>query len=201
MRKKTALFILQDLVRRKLLTVQHTTFHLSPYPEVVDPLDVIDAFEAMRYAMSIKTRGMLVSHRHRLSVWTSDPFFEKLFKVLYSNQKLYPVPLDEVVEEGRPLPNLFVSSEKTQVRQIPLVDEPPWPFRFLLELGGMIVCRPKDKREFLESLRQYLNNHPQYRVKVDAKEWETGEVAVYTWWIAHVPDNEIRGNVNVPERS
>jgi hypothetical protein len=137
-----------------------------------------------------------------LDVWCRARLFEKIFGAVFVKQKLFPVERTDNMEgyRGRelPLPALYVGSEKTQVRQIPLARERPWPFRFLLELGGTIVCVPEDRRDFVLEMRQFLNNYPQFEVRVDAKEWPTGEVLVYTWWFRQLPKSERRSNVNVP---
>jgi hypothetical protein len=52
----------------------------------------------------------------------------------------------------------------------------------------------------LEDLRQYLNNHPQYYVKVNAKERPDGTIAIFTYWFEDVPQRLKRGNINVPSK-
>ena len=100
------------------------------------------------------------------------------------------------------LPSLFIGNEKTQIRQIPLVDGPPYPFRFLLELGGMIVLkRPKDPASVTRALRQFLNNHPQYRPRIAVHECPDGTIALYTYYIETARSrHEAKQNLNVPEK-
>src|SRR5690606_37745006 len=110
--------------------------------------------------MSYGPRDFLVSRNFGVEVWTSDRAFEKLFRLLFTLEKKFPE--EGLPAHAAPLPTLFVGAEKTQVRQVPLVTEPPWPFRFLLELGGMVVVKTDDRAAMFRDLRQFLNNHPQY---------------------------------------
>lgn len=100
------------------------------------------------------------------------------------------------------LPSIFIGNEKTQIRQIPLVDGPPYPFRFLLELGGMIVLkRPKDPVSVTMALRQFLNNHPQYRPRIAVHECPDDTIVLYTYYIETAESRrEARQNLNVPEK-
>lgn len=198
----TAVVLLQQLARHELLQVKHTTFYVPPYPQPIHLLDVKECFEALRDTFGLSKTSVMFTHGTGLSVWTSGKFFEKVFKLVFINEKLYPVErtgnLKGDMGREAPLPTLFIGSEKTQVRQIPLAETRPWPFKFLLELGGMIVCRSTNKRDMLLELRQFLNNHPQYKIKVDAKEWPDGSVAIFTWWFEKLPRLERKHNVNVP---
>jgi hypothetical protein len=196
----TALYVLQGLARQEYLSVKHTTFRVEKYPQPVHLLDARECFMALADYMNMRANDYVVTLGHGLEVWTSDRFFEKLFKVIYANEKLYPVERHSRLQTEAPLPALFVGNEKTQVRQIPLVEKPPWPFKFLLELGGMIVVRPVNERDMLLELKQYVNNHPQFRLKVDAKKWPDGSVAIFTWWFEKLPRLERKKNVNVPTR-
>lgn len=181
-----------------------TTFRYPPHPQPYHQRDVKEAFAAIADFARAKKSDILFSMGTGLEVWCRDKLFEQIFKVVFTNQKLYPKGGGGMLEGdmGRenPLPSLFIGAEKTQIRQIPLVDEPPWPFKFLLELGGMIVCRPKNRRKFVRELRQYLNNHPQYEIGIDAKEWPDGSIAVFTYMFNVLSKKEARSNVNVPER-
>lgn len=196
----TAQVLLQYLARQELVKVEDSTFVVDKYPQPVIFADVIDSFRAIQYFVGAKRSELKITSGSRLEAWTSQRLFDILFRTMFVSQRLYPVVRSSRFEGdmGAPLPNLFVGAEKTQVRQIPLVEDPPWPFRFLLELGGMVVCRPRDRLDFLKELRQFLNNHPQFVVKVDVKTWPDGSQAVYTWWFEALSKRrEIRGNVNV----
>lgn len=196
---KTALYLLQTLARERMITVRHTTFVLPNYPQPVNLKDVRHAFESMREYLKFRPRDAIYTEGSGFEAWCSGPFFEKMFDMLFVKQMIWPKAPAESVHGGGPLPNIFVGTEKTQFRQIPLVSEKPWPFRFLLELGGMVVVqRPSDPRDVALELRQFLNNHPQFRVKVSAKEWPDGSIAIFTWWFEHVPKLQRRKNVNVP---
>ena len=155
---------------------------------------------AVADAAGFDQKAMLFSYNHGIEVYCPDRLFEKLFKAIFITEKLYPVSRSDNLEGG-PLPTLFVGSEKTQIRQIPLAETRPWPFKFLLELGGCIVCRPSDERDFVLELKQYLNNHPQYMIKVDAKKWPDGSICVFTYYFATVDKHHRKGNVNVPSRT
>jgi hypothetical protein len=202
MHGSTAAHILRDLARRELLSVRDTTFTYVRYPHPVHPRDVKEAFVALADHLYAKKSDLTVTVGESVDAWTSEKLFEKLFKIIYVDQKLFPVIRSQNLEGFRsdqaPLPSLTVSSEKTQIRQIPLVDVPPWPFRHLLELGGMIVCRPKDRREFLTEMKTYLNNFPQFRMKVHAEEWPTGEILVVTTFFAEMAITHKKENLNVP---
>lgn len=200
MKKNTAVFILQALAKLELISTKLTTFTVARIPQPVDLLDVEVCFRVLRDECGGNREDLFIHHSGvGMTAWTSEELFEKLFKVIFVQQLLYPAVRSDNIEGGGPLPNLFVSSEKTQVRQIPLSEGRPWPFKFLLELGGMIVVKTPEKRDFLLELRQFINNHPQYRIKVDAKEWPTGEVAVFTYWFEKLPHMQRRKNLNVPE--
>lgn len=198
----TALYLLQDLVRQELLSVSETTFRYVRHPQPVHPTDIRVAFLSLAERMNAKKGDVLTTVGETVDVYLEGRLFEKFFKLLYVNQKLFPVSRSDNLEGSRgrenPLPALFVTSEKTQVRQVPLVETRPWPFKFLLELGGMVVCKPTDKREFLLEMRQYLNNFPQFRMKVHAEEWPAGEILVVTTYFEKLPLLERKGNVNVP---
>lgn len=199
MHQTTALHLLQDLARLELLSFRDTTFRVEKYPQPVHLTDAKEAFQVLAEFAKAKKSDYLMTLGHGLEVWTSGPLFEKLFKVIFVHQKLYPTERSSNVKGSEaPLPTLFIGAEKTQVRQIPLATTRPWPFKFLLELGGMIVVRSADYRDVLLELRQYLNNHPRYRVKVDAKEWPDGSVAIFTWWFEELPKLERKKNLNVP---
>jgi hypothetical protein len=173
------------------------------YPQPVNLFDVRDAFVALADKFGYSRSDVIFTQGLGLEVYCAHRLFEKIFKVVFVSEKLFPRKQPGNVEGrgGLDLPNLFVGRDKTQVRQIPLTEDPPWPFRFLLELGGMIVCRPVDRRDFFLELKQFLNNHPQFSVKVDAREWPDGSVAVFTWWFERLDKKSKKKNLNVPDRS
>lgn len=202
MHHATAAELLRELAKRELLQVKHTTFRYPPYPQPFHQRDVKEAFLSVAGAAKAKKSHIVATLGTGLEVLCEDGLFEKLFRVIFTSQKLFPKSRSDSYEGDRgrvnPLPTLFVSGEKTQVRQVPLVDAPPWPFKFLLELGGMVVCRPSDRGDFLKELKQYLNNFPQYRLKVHADEWPDGSVVVVTTYFEKLKLLERKGNVNVP---
>lgn len=169
---------------------------MTPQPIHLD--DVRDAFIALADKCGFDRDKLHITRNIGIEIYTPDRLFEKLFKIIFSNEQLYPVKRSDNIDGVAPLPSLFIGAEKTQVRQIPLTAAPPWPFKFLLELGGMIVCEPPDTKEFLKELQTFLNNHPQYRIKVDAKEWPDGKIAVFTYWFETLSRKQKRGNLNVP---
>lgn len=197
----TALVILKYLAREGLLTSDMTTFLVPRYPQPVHVRDVAECFRAVAETVKHDVSEVVVTYNLGVEVRLSPDLYEKVFKLVFVNEKLFPVKTDRVEDPALrdlPLPALFVGSEKTQFRQIPLVETRPWPFKFLLELGGMLVCRSVDRRDLLLELRQFLNNHPQFEVKVDAKEWPDGSVAIFTWWFRALPKLHRRRNLNVP---
>ena len=202
MQPTTAQFILQSLARQGLVEVKMTTFRVPKYPQPVDLRDVRESFKSLSECIGYPKGHLILTLGSGLEAWCHEKLFEKLFKIVFINQKVFPVSRTSNTEgfQGRdlPLPTLFIGSEKTQVRQIPLSETRPWPFKFLLELGGMIVCRAPDRKDFLKELRQFVNNYPQYEIGVDAKEWPDGNIAVFTWWFRKLPRVERKGNVNVP---
>ena len=201
MHSSTASMILRELAKREMLTTRMTTFQVPRHPQVVHLNDVREAFIAIADAAGYGPRTLRFSYNAGIEVFCTRVLFEKIFKVVFVNEKLFPKNRsDNVGEPGAPLPILYVTSEKTQVRQIPLAETRPWPFKFLLELGGMIVCRPADKRDFALELRQFINNHPQFRMGIDVKECPDGSVAVFTWWFERLHGKWKRMNLNVPER-
>ncbi len=207
MHSSTAATLLRELAKRELLTTVMTTFMVPRYPQPIHVLDVKEAFVAVADAAGFDARmgKMEFTFDAGVEVWCTEKLFDKLFKVVFVTEKLFPKHRSDNVQApaprlngGAPLPTLFIGREKTQVRQIPLTETRPWPFKFLLELGGMIVCRPSDKRDFVLELKQFLNNHPQFSVKVDAKEWPDGSIVVFTYWFSVLPKRERKANVNVP---
>lgn len=197
----TATVVLQHLAKQELLKTKLTSFMVPRYPQPVHVLDVKEAFVAVADAAGHDERDLKFTYNAGIEVYCREKLFEKIFKVVFVNQKLFPIERGGNLEGYMaPLPTLFVGSEKTQVRQIPMGQVRPWPFKFLLELGGMIVCAPENKRDFVLELKQYLNNHPQFSVKVDAKEWPDGKIAVFTWWFEKLPSRDRKKNVNVPDR-
>lgn len=193
----TALTILQDLARRELLIVKHTWFIYPSQPQPYHQRDVKNCFKVLQQRLGAANDAQYTMGSG-LNVFCKQGLFEKLFRKIFIEQKVFPKTEPHHVPVDTPLPTLFIGAEKTQVRQIPLAEERPWPFKFLLELGGMIVCKAKDKRDLLLELRQYLNNHPQYRIKVHAEQWPTGEILIVTTWFQRLELQEAKRNVNVP---
>lgn len=207
MHSSTAATLLRELAKRELLTTLMTTFMVPRYPQPIHVHDIKEAFIAIADAAGFDYRlgKMEFSYNTGIEVWCTEKLFDKLFRVVFITEKLYPKHRSDNIEVpgpqsygGAPLPTLFIGSEKTQVRQIPLSETRPWPFKFLLELGGMVVCRPDNQRDFVLELKQFLNNHPQYVIKVDAKEWPDGRIAVFTYYFATLPKGKRKANVNVP---
>ena len=191
--------ILRELARKELLTTRMTTFMSPRFPMVAHVHDIKSAFVALADACGFDANAMVFTYNHGIEIYCREKLFEKLFKLVFITEKLFPkYRSDNVDGPVAPLPTLFIGSEKTQVRQIPLGQTRPWPFKFLLELGGMIVCTPPNERDFILELKQFLNNHPQYAIKVDAKKWPTGEICVFTYWFNVLPKTERKKNVNVP---
>lgn len=199
MHSSTATTILKYLARQELLKTRMTTFTVPRFPQPVHLSDVKEAFVAVADACGFDKEKMLFSYNQGIEVYCPEKLFEKIFRAVFVTEKLFPVTRTENVEGSMaPLPTLFIGSEKTQVRQIPLTEQRPWPFKFLLELGGCIVCRPLDRRDFALELRQYLNNFPQFQIKVDAKEWPDGSILVFTYYFVTLEKRDRKGNVNVP---
>lgn len=195
--------VLRKLVQSGAITVvRHTVFRYEPYGESSTVADVKECFVTLCEHIGARKVAPKAEWRSVsstvLDFWVNETLFEKLFDQLYVKQKLYPVTRPD--SGPGPLPSLFIGSEKTQVRQIPLADERPWPFKFLLELGGMIVCKTEDKRDLLLELRQYMNNFPHFRMRVHAEQWPTGEILVVTTWFQVLEKREGRANVNVPDK-
>lgn len=171
---------------------------VDKYPELYDHRDTEQAFRALAEKLGFRVNTHFrVARNWGVECWCCEPFFEKLFKLLFLAEGLLPTTWSEGVQGGSPLPSLFIGSEKTQIRQIPLSVERPWPFKFLLELGGMIVVRTDDKREFLKELKQYVNNHPQYQIGLHAKERPDGTIAIFTYWFEEVSKKLRKENLNV----
>lgn len=203
MHHSTALLILQHLAKNNLMDVNLNVFMTHRYPEVVHPDDVEDAFKSIVRHAGESQADLSFSRNFGIEVVVHGRLFEKLYKVIWTNQKLHPRGRTEGSFGKTPvkvadLPVLFVGSEKTQVRQIPLADRPPWPFRFLLELGGMIIVKTVEPRDMLLELRQFLNNYPQFEIRVDAKECPDGSYSLFTYWFQKLPRHLKRKNVNVP---
>jgi hypothetical protein len=198
MHHTTALHILNSLNDLGLLTVRDQMFRVEKYPMPVHLADVKEAFLALIDHFHCDRKDYFLTVGHGIEIEMREKLFEKFYTILYIKQKKTEKKRPESLEKTSILPTLFIGHEKTQVRQIPLAHERPWPFRMLLELGGMIVCKTKNRRDLLMELRQYLNNHPQYDIKVSVHDWPTGEVAIHTWWFANVPVREKRAHVNIP---
>lgn len=198
MHSSTAATLLRHLAKCELLTTSMTTFAVPRYPQPIHVHDVKEAFVAVADAAGYGPNNMRFTYHLGIEVYCRDTLFEKIFKVVFVTEKMFPKNRSDNIEGPAPLPTLFIGSEKTQVRQIPLVETRPWPFKFLLELGGMIVCRPSDERDFALELKQFLNNHPQFEIKVQAKKWPDGSIAVFTYWFGVLPKKIRKHNVNVP---
>lgn len=164
--------------------------------------DVEEALTSLINKVKNKHPVKIDKSNYILSVTLYQSVFDRVFKILYEvpDGRRKKPPVDP--EFTPVLPSIFIGNEKTQVRQIPLVDGPPYPFRFLLELGGMIVLkRPKDPVSVTMALRQFLNNHPQYRPRIAVHECPDDTVVLYTYYIETVESRrEARQNLNVPEK-
>lgn len=176
----TAEVLVKHLVRLNLVNVTGTMFLVRKHPEPVDLRDVREAFEALVEKAGHSPRDVRFSTNFGLEVWVRERLFEKLYKVLFTRQMI--LARDGEGSGGRDLPNIFVGADKTQVRQIPLVSQRPWPFKFLLELGGMVVIRTTDVRGMMQELRQYLSNFPQFQLGIEMKEAPDGSIVLFTWW-------------------
>lgn len=178
--------------------MSHTTFRYEPFGHPATIADVKEMFNAIlsEYPPTSRKGCVITAATHAIEVWANAKMFEELFKLIFVDQKLYPTTKPD--SGVGVLPTLFIGAEKTQVRQIPLADERPYPFKFLLELGGMIVCKSTNKRDLLLELRQYMNNYPHFRMRVHAEEWPTGEILIVTTWFQVLERKEARQNVNVP---
>lgn len=193
---QSALAMLRVLAQKEQLTVRNTTFFYNTKPQLFHPRDVKVAFVVLSEYVGSKPPEWYLGEMNGLAFRCREKLFAKLFALIFIQQKLFP-PVKPDSGPG-PLPTLFIGAEKTQVRQIPLADERPWPFKFLLELGGMIICKTDNKRDLLLELRQYLNNFPQFRIKVHAEEWPAGEILIVTTWFQVLELQERKKNVNVP---
>jgi len=205
MHSSTAVTLLKYLARQELLTSKMTTFTVPRHPQPIHLHDIKEAFIAVADAAGYGPKNMIFRYDLGIEVYCRDTLFDKIFKVVFILEKMYPKHRSDNIQvpgprSDAPLPTLFVGRDKTQVRQIPLTETRPWPFKFLLELGGMIVCRPSDRRDFVLELKQFLNNHPQFDIKVDAKEWPDGSIAVFTYWFNVLPKKERKHNVNVAHK-
>ena len=190
-----ALENLRILVAREAITVRNTTFRYEPFGHAAHVSDVKELFLTLIERIGGFSKGaeyMVTAGMNALDLWTNEALFNKLFDLLYIKQKLVPVTkhVDSYLDPS-PLPTLFIGREKTQVRQIPLVSERPWPFKFLLELGGMVICKTDNRRDLLLELRQFMANFPQVDLKVHAEEWPDGEILIVTTWF-RILDKEER---------
>jgi hypothetical protein len=193
---QSALAMLRVLAQKEQLTARDTTFYYNTQPQLFHERDVKIAFIVLSEHLGHKPPEWSLGHLNGLVFRCRERLFAKIFAQVFIKQKLFPTTKPD--SGPGPLPTLFIGREKTQVRQIPLADERPWPFKFLLELGGMIVCKAPDKRDLLLELRQYLNNFPQFRIKVHAEEWPAGEILIVTTWFQTLELQQRKKNVNVP---
>jgi len=199
MHSSTALIILQHLAQQKVLDARGTSFTVAAHPMHSHPDDIREAFIAL--ADVVGGRGALsFGVGSELTVRMPEKIFEKIFKVVFTIPGFTPGMEGWRPENPPPLPILFIGSEKVQIRQIPLVYDPPYPYRFLLELGGMLIIKGGNHHQIVNELKQYLNNHPQYQVMIDAKETPDGGTALFTYWFKELPKLKARHNVNVPDR-
>lgn len=201
MRASTAIYILRKLAREGVMTTRSCTFIVPPYPEIVAGEDVYEAIWALAESLGYKKKDVRVFSKQGIIVWVSPKLFERLYKRIFVEEKLPHIPegiRSRMTDEPSPLPSLFIGREKTQIRQIPLTDRPPWPFHFLLELGGMVVLKPNNPRDMLLALKQFLNNHPQFEIRVEAKECPDGSIAIFTYWFKELNIAYRKENVNVP---
>jgi len=161
-------------------------FIIERTPEIIHPDDIVIAFKTIGESLDYDQRTLLFnSTRSRLIVYLHEGLFEKLYTALFTKQNIMG---RTVMEEGvrhRELPTLFLNAEKTQVRQIPLMEEPPWDFKFLLELGGCIVIRTDDIMKASEECRQFMLNHSQWDMRVELKQMPDGSYMFFTYWFTH----------------
>ena len=204
MHDSTGLRILIDLAKESLIEVRHTTFCVDKHPALYHHHDVGDAFRAVADKLGFEPNThYMVAHNWGTECWCHAKLFEKLLKLLFLAEHRWPPIKTEVLGPDNspqvPLPILTVGADKTQVRQIPLSRERPWPFKSLLELGGMIVVVPEDRYTFMAELKQFVNNHPQFEIGLQAKDRPDGSIAVHTYWFADVPKKLRKEHVNVPD--
>lgn len=163
----------------------------------ISPDDVGDCMRAIAPRPNSRGTSKKNFHLKGNTFLLSDEMFQIMKRHVYS----WDEGGEHVPGHMPLLPSIFIGSEKTQVRQIPLVSGPPYPFRFLLELGGMIVLAPgQSPRDVLGELEQYLNNFPQFQVKVALNECPDGTVAIHTYWFNRLLPEDARNNINVPQR-
>lgn len=203
MHSSTAMFILRYLARQGLFQTRDTSFMLKPFPRPIHGSDVKEAFLSVAHTANVPEDRILFSIQDpHWYVHLPDRLFERVFKAIYLDEKLLPGQYEgssgPKVRETE-LPTLFIGNEKTQIRQIPYAEQRPWPFRFLMELGGMIVVRPDHPVSFVKELKQYVNNHPTYDIRVDARENPDGTISVFTYYFKEVPREMRRRHVNVEE--
>lgn len=183
MHNTTGLVLLKYLVTQGLLTLKGQNFVLPPYPRPVHMNDVKEAFIAVADAAGHDKKDLEFLTGYGMIVHAKARLFDRIYKVLFLNEKTMPGVIEENMGRGEQLlPTLFVNSEKTQIRQIPLVNTEPYPFRFLMELGGMIVVRTNDEGELKSQLTQYIANFPQIECRVMMKRWPDGSYAMFTWF-------------------
>lgn len=187
--------LLLHLHREGVLHTRAQTFWVDMYPRILDTADIHEAFTVLAESMGFKRSSLTKFTQSGYIVRMPEKLFQKIHELLYSRRKERHM---ERRQEPGPLPVLFIGREKTQVRQIPVVSSPPWPFHFLMEMGGMIVVSTRDRKRLYESLRQYLNNHPQYDVRVDAKELPDGKISIFTYWFQELKITHRKEHMNVP---
>lgn len=195
----TAIFILKHLSTNELLEIHSTLFVLRPFPRPIHEHDVREAFLAAAREAKIPETELSVTKRGTYwSIWVPYQLFDKLYKIMYTDENVLPAKF-----EGSPgpkrvnLPALFTTREKTQTRQIPLAVERPWPFIHLMELGGMIIVKTDDPESMIKELRQFLNNHPRYDVRVDARVLDDNSISIFTYWFKDLPPSERKNRVNI----
>lgn len=181
MHSSTGVILLKKLLELKLIRVSGQNFAIPPHPEPIHHLDVKEAFIAVADGMGHDKKDLTFLKGYGLLVHAKAKLFDKLYKVIFINSGYREENMSRVSDAPAPLPTLFIGAEKTQIRQIPLVEERPFPYKFLLELGGMIVVK-SDKKSVARELRQFLLNYPQIEARVSMKEWPDGSLALYTWF-------------------
>lgn len=191
----SATVLLRHYAKEGVVEVGESHFAARPYYVPHSSQDLRDAFVALTESLGYAKHELEIYDKHGLLVSCTPKLFQDLHEVIFSD--VSPTSRPQTLPHHAPLPTIFIGDEKTQVRQIPYADGPPWPYHFLLELGGMIIVRAPDPRAFISGLRQFLNNYPQLEVRVDAKEWPGGEMAVFTWWCQRLKGVRARQNINV----
>lgn len=191
MQQETALYILRQLAKLDLIWERSGTFVVEGTPRPIHFSDIQSAFKALSDVVDKRTDRRHPSTlfdvtQSRIIVYCGNGVFNKLYEIIFTKQNLVSNSrTDTSTEEGRrdrELPTLFVSPDKTQVRQIPLMEDEPFDYRFLLELGGMIIVKTDDIMKITGQVQQFLNNYPQYDTRVELKRCPDETFAFFTYW-------------------